>query len=483
MKKYIRLYMFILSILSGFLASCNPQYQNAKILMDGQEYEAAEHAYRQILSDDPSDAEATVGVRRARLGWIDNKLLDVRMLRLSDQTETSFDLLKEIIKREREWQFFPEGAVQFTQLEEIEHAARYVEVRVESLIGKRHLLKARDFVGASSPVLQSPRNLLLIEKLARALGEAATQECRGYEESLTEKQPYFATFVVRYCASWGHKAQFRFDPAQARSSNLYRDLHVSGSADTIPDAMLRHGLEQMVKEFRETPWFDANGQLSLETQVIAAFESNQNKEIENALHTYTVNVPYLETEIVPLPAFGYQQVCDAYGYCHNAPHSNLSFQPVTVTKYRQESRQVSFQRWRHRQALFFQGEVISTLANMKASAIHTEKLMIEDTEHPHAAPEVGLQPDPLQLKDPLPWLMTQIDTAAEKWKQELGTAWEVSNCEKPEEATLDDDLSNYVFRCLHGLKKDARIPAFIETFFQDKFGATQQVVDGWMTLK
>lgn len=476
-------YVILLVEILLFLPSCNPQYYSAKILMEGQEYEAAESVYQDILRETPGDAEALVGLRRARLGWIDRKLLDVRRLRLSDQAETSFGLLKEIQKREHDWQFIPDGAVHFTQIEEIEYAAKYVEAKVEILKDKGYFLKAREFVETSSSVFQSPRSLVLVEKWKRSLRESARQECRGYEESLEEQHSYSAIFMMRYCATWGHSVHFKFDPARIRTASLYRDLLVSGSPNTIPQELLRYGLEKMVRDFRETPWFDANGQVPLETKVVAVFDASQQKEVENALHTYTVDVPYLQTEMIAVPQFGFQQVCDANGYCRNAPQSSLSFQPVTVTKYRHESRKVPFKRWRHHQTLFFQGEIISMLGDMTVSAIHTEKFSAEDTEHPHALPEVGLEPDPLELKDPLLWLMTQIDKAVEKWRWELGNSWERINCEKPEEARNENDLSNYVLRCLHGLPKDARVPLFVDTFFQDKFGASHQTVEGWMALK
>jgi virulence-associated protein VapD len=64
--------------------------------MDGEEYAEAAKVYGSILNDNPKDPEALVGLTKARYKWIDKSLIDVRMLRLSQQAASATDLLKQL---------------------------------------------------------------------------------------------------------------------------------------------------------------------------------------------------------------------------------------------------------------------------------------------------------------------------------------------------------------------------------------------------
>ncbi|TSA04206.1 MAG: hypothetical protein D4R81_02210, partial [Nitrospiraceae bacterium] len=133
----MRLLLLLLVVGSLFLG-CNQLHRDAQTLMEGENYGDAAKVYERILKVDPSDAKAIVGLKKARLGWIDKKLLDVRMLRLAEQAGPASELLKQIIKSEREWQFYPEGAVQYTQEEETQYAVRFIKAQTDAWSAKGH---------------------------------------------------------------------------------------------------------------------------------------------------------------------------------------------------------------------------------------------------------------------------------------------------------------------------------------------------------
>jgi hypothetical protein len=156
-----------------------------------------------ILKENQADARAIVGLGKARINWVDKKLIDVRMLRLSQQSSSSTDLLKRIVQPEHEWQFYPEGAVQYTQEEETNYSVQFIQAQVEAWMSRKHFLKARALLEAYEPIFASPRMVNKFRDIEEHIASASKEQCQQLKEGIKESLPYFAIFVKRYCESWG----------------------------------------------------------------------------------------------------------------------------------------------------------------------------------------------------------------------------------------------------------------------------------------
>lgn len=474
----------ILLVLAVFLSACNSLHSNAKILMEGEDYGEAAKVYSQILEQDPQDAKAIVGLRKARLGWLDIKLLDVRMLRLADQSVAATDLFLEVINREREWQFYPEGAVQYTQEEETRFAERFITAQVDVWQAKKLLLQARAFLAHYHPIFATSVRTKNYEVLRSRMTKDATEQCREESESLSAGLPYWAAFIKRYCESWGVSLNPGFDLTKQLALHAYSTIEVTANADTIPQALQAEGKQRLTNVFQRTAWYDSQAPNTLPVEVSAGFSNNHSKNIEHTVHSYTIRVPY--TAMIPqmrtVPHTTYQQSCNAYG-CINIPNTTYSYEWYTVpmTQYRDEPRRLEYDRWRHRQILVFHAEMRSVVEDTEANAVTTEKSEETDTEHPHSMPNIGLYPDPLTLPDPLKWLERQIDMAANQWSQALSEAWIRLYCTEPSAAVTGPELGDYVFRCFRGHPRT--MPAFVTTWFKQRFDAGQDDVEQWLAQK
>lgn len=450
--------------------------------MEGEEYAEAAKVYTRILESDPNDAKALVGLKRSRVNWIDKALLDVRMLRLSQQAGTATELLKKIIAREQEWQFYPEGAVKYTQEEETKFAVRLITSQIEAWQMRGHILKARVYLEGNRQVFATPALVARYETVTSHLVNTAREQCESYRGLSKPSLPYFMTFARRYCGSWGVSFDAGFDVAKTRATSLFKEVKItSNDVSGIPEVLYGYGREQLRKEFEASAWYDKDAVSPLPVSLKAGFSHEHNKAVEEAVHSYTVQVPY--TEMVPqmrqIPHTTYQRMCTAYG-CTSTPFTTYTYETymVPVTRYRADPRQFKYDRWRHVQALAFYAELHASLHGMEANGSRTQTERNTDTEHPHSIPHIGLSPDMLSLPNPLTWLEKQIDEATHNWGQALKKVWVQTYCTAPE-VTVDEMTSaEYVFRCLR--ERQDHAPPFAESWFKEKLGADSRTVEQWL---
>ena len=450
--------------------------------MEGEEFEEAAKVYAQILDRTPTDAKALVGRTKARANWIDKKLIDVRMLRLSEQAVPAIELLIKIIQLEREWQFYPEGAVQFTQQEETKFAVQLISTQIDAWQARGHLLKARVYLEAHSPIFASSALIERFERLSGQLRQAAKEQCDSYKSHTKPSRPHLTNFAKRYCGSWGISFDAGFDVVKARATSLFREIKIiTKELNGISDVLQAHGHESLVKEFQASAWYASEASRSLQVEVNAKFAQDHRRILEEAVHSYTIRMPYIE--MIPqfrlVPHTTYQRFCATYS-CASMPITTYTYESyrVPVTKYHDDPRQLKYDRWRHTQLLSFQAEVFSSVGGVAARAVYTKTENDTDTEHQYYNPDVRLYPDPLSLIDPLRWLQKQLDEAAHKWGGALSKGWIQMYCNASETTTDEETLAEYVFRCLR--EEQDPPPSFADTWYKEKFGAPYQDVEQWL---
>jgi hypothetical protein len=224
----------------------------------------------------------------------------------------------------------------------------------------------------------------------------------------------------------GDALDLGFDTTKVRALDLYKNIKPIAVIEGISDSMQAQASDRLTKEFEKSVWYSPDADSTLLVGIKASFSSDRRRSIEDAVHEYTVKVPY--TVMIPqmrsIPHTTYQTNCTTYG-CTSTPFTTYSYETYTVpaTRYRDEARSFQYQRWQYNQALAFHGELLSTFGTVEAHAFHTPKSNDTGTEHPHSVPEIGLHPQILSLPDPQKWLESQIDEAVRLWGKALSNAW------------------------------------------------------------
>ena len=70
--------------------------------MEQSLYGEAEQVYEQILKEDPKDTEAAVGLKKARNGFIEKKLIAVRIARMAGGSVQSLKVFLHVVQKEAE---------------------------------------------------------------------------------------------------------------------------------------------------------------------------------------------------------------------------------------------------------------------------------------------------------------------------------------------------------------------------------------------
>ncbi len=117
---------FIEHLYKGFIRSmtltsiflflgCSTLHKTAEEMMDKESYDDAIRTYETILKRSPNDTDAIAGLRSAKEKYLDKRLIEIRLARIGNNHEQSWDMLLDLVKRERVWNFYPTGKVTFSQ--------------------------------------------------------------------------------------------------------------------------------------------------------------------------------------------------------------------------------------------------------------------------------------------------------------------------------------------------------------------------------
>jgi len=133
MLKLTYLHSLFLAVLLVSLQSCTTKFKRAKELMVEKNYDEALSIMDELVARDPSDSDYQVGLKEARLGVISQSLIKVRMTRLAQNNNESWELLRKVFEQQNYWNLFPTGAVAFTQTEEIDEAFKNIKAEIIQL--------------------------------------------------------------------------------------------------------------------------------------------------------------------------------------------------------------------------------------------------------------------------------------------------------------------------------------------------------------
>jgi len=132
-NKVFRLNRIALILTFILISSCTTKFKRAKELMVEKNYDEALSIMDELVARDPSDSDYQVGLKEARLGVISQSLIKVRMTRLAQNNNESWELLRKVFEQQNYWNLFPTGAVAFTQTEEIDEAFKNIKAEIIQL--------------------------------------------------------------------------------------------------------------------------------------------------------------------------------------------------------------------------------------------------------------------------------------------------------------------------------------------------------------
>lgn len=467
----MKFHVTLLCVFVLFLNACSSLRKDAASMLENKEYGEALDLYERLLRENPHDPEATRGRTQARIGLIQKELIEVRMLRLSGQQRSANETLGQVIGKVKSWELYPDGAVAFTQSEEMNYASRAVEVEVNKALQEQRPFRAQ-FLLQKWGVLFPAERAAALSQISGRTRKMGVELCQGWL-SENKSSPFLMRFALKSCAIWQ-----QFDATAPKAKELYAWMEpqfrwLELRADPALETQLR---ELLQSSFRESPWFEAKAESVALAQIEPRFVFKDERQNVQLTHGYLIQVPYDSTEWVQVtewvPDDHTTTVTESDGKSRTevvrGSRAVTRSELQTVTRLRDELRHVPYAATQisvqgsldfdlRLQASIFDGA-------RKSYSARSDQVLIQ---HGNNSPQVGLLPS----NPKVPVAADIFDVLARKasadFRDELRSLWRREFCRAPREGRWNL-VAESVQKCLYG--SGGEVPDFAEQWSRRELG-------------
>jgi hypothetical protein len=468
--------LFSLSLVLG----CSSLKSKAKDFLQAGAYDQAVSLYQSAVEKDPSDVEARAGLQQARTLYIDKKLIETRMARLSGNPQNAMDLLLDIVQKEKLWQFAPVGQVASTQEEETGEALRFLAQKSQQSVATDRPLVALYYFKHYGPIFEtSPGAYSASLKRMQVQGYG---QCASLGKLREKSRPYFAQFVQRLCAQWGREQKDLKLIETEIAKTLFSGFELKNTMAHL-DAALKSEFHALLQQtFRETSWYHPNAAATLPMQIEGTYNQQHSQTPETLIHNYSVMEPYTAYEpvkkrrTVPYPDSQMNCFYDSKNQqqCATNPVTRYREEEYTetepLTRYREVPRTFPYTATYHRQILEVAIDSKVKFPAEMLSVAHQDKAERVGHQHHLNRPDIGLKPAKPDLLDTNAWFRDQAKRFSEKVRTSADEYWVALYCKPSAGAGSLAATGEQALRCL--ANKSAGAPAFAEQWYQTHFGIT-----------
>lgn len=447
-------YFFIFILFLSSCASLTKQGEDA--LIEG-EYDKALTLFERALNENKNDASAKEGLSKARAAWLQKKLIDVRLFRLSNNIGESESLLLQIINHENEWHIFPTGAAYATQGEEIEIFAIRIQNKIRNYLEKKNPIAAQLEYNRHSFILEKALQQNTA-KLKNNIYDVGVRFCKDLENSLTQDDYYTNIWLSQTCKIWN----ISLKKIKTRNSvSFFKDVKVQTKINGFSNSLDQVLFESIVKAFNTSLWHDPDSNVTLNLDVRGNFSSKQNEMPVKRVKEYQVQIPYEEAvkrvkarkqpqtpgilDIITLLAGSNERVVD----------NNDGTETVYTTKYRIETRYHNYNAVEMKSFKSLDGSIVVKINDHTFATKIGSEFIFSSDRHAENFPDIGLTPnDPKFISDE-DWLKTMSPQWTQKLSNELQQHWVDKFCLKISEDKSNLSEREKYFRCAYQISEVA----------------------------
>ena len=290
--RYRTIKKFVLVLISAIvLTGCSGLVGKGNKLYEQGLYHEAAMVYEKVLLRDPSNVEASVGLKNARTMIIDRGLIEVRMLRVASNRSGAAQKLEEVLRNQELWDIAIQGPVAMTQAEETRHAEHWLRDEAKSLSASPQPDKFKWFLERYAYLIENaqlgPAFAPYLETL-RPLGQA---RCKTLTATVSGQRFYLESFVKQYCLNWGSGVTLNVEPTDhTRYSALLTNHNVS--VDTPSDggqrAILNNKLTSLERQFKQSLWYSPIGDSTLAIRIAGNITYDKSSHTEERSKEYSV---------------------------------------------------------------------------------------------------------------------------------------------------------------------------------------------------
>ncbi|HEX4926311.1 MAG TPA: hypothetical protein VFV50_19610 [Bdellovibrionales bacterium] len=465
----------------SLLVACTSLHKRAQTYFDAEDYEAAANTYQEILRGEPGNQDAQLGLRKSREKWIDQKLVQTRLLRMGGNATGAADLLAKIYVNEVAWDLFPKGAVAFTQEEESRLAAVAIAEDVRKAAREEKPVKAMWLLSKYRNFYQGERKSLYgaLERDTKAAGKA---QCKALALTLKNDQFYYGQFVRRFCETWGEKAPTLAVQRSYVQNEMYGEPVIELELKGFSEAHRIFVANGLKEKWKTSPWFDPAGKKTFRLAVQGAYHYAHQERTETLTHAYSVKVPYTHEWIEAKTEQNSQQKSDVSAALDtavtlislftNTPGSGRTVRDngngtvtVSETRYRDEPHTYEYAARRHSQKFGVSFEATGRLQDETVALSHEKRQEHQSIAHDNSMEEIGLFPRKPDLIPESQWIQLQAEELVSRFQARLKDQWTARYCRPGLYQADSGPLREAGFRCLRldGSEPGADFTAWFNT--------------------
>ena len=469
------------------ISACTTPQQRAEKLMQNEAFEEAALVYEQIIAKNPKDAEAAVGLRRAREKTIDTKLIQVRMSRLGGNDQNAADMLLKIILNENQWQLYPSGKAQYTQEEEKDFSLGYLTRKIEKANSDQFPLLSLFILKKFAPIFDGAQSKRMSVLQAKTKSRGL-DICKKLVALRRRELPYFSLWVKDFCGTFSNDSTEAASFQVEQLKGLFSQVSLKGNIEGLSQSDYA-GLQQALLEGLKTSvWYDPKGANRAEVRLDGSFSNDHTTQSIQQFHSYTIQEPYtdyeLQTRSREVPYTDTEARIDPYSgrLEHQSVtkyRSEFYQESIPVTAYRNVPMSQPYGAIQHRQVLLLalSGEV--NFGENHWILSFNERSDQSGIEHHVSMPDIGLFPKSLNLPNPTTWLKGQTQNVKSAFEKKSSELWDSLYC-RPSDGSSIAASGEQVLKC--GRNRSKQPPEFVLKWYQDNLGVTPEQANEVMKL-
>lgn len=459
--------IFVLVTLAALAGCASTAEQMDQLLTEGRADEALSkiEMYR---SSQPKD-ESLIGIERSvRERWLADKLIEVRLLRLSGKQGDSAELMRKVLQNETRWSQIPGGAVFSTQAEETEHLSRFIQSAILVAARKGHPIEAEFRYRQERDLLENTLRVST-KHLKTAIAQSSQTFCHDASKNLSSQDHYTSLFLTKSCAELGVRLPRL---KTINSVHLFRTIEVVMNVTGVSPARIEDFQRDLKTEFQKSVWYDDDAKQNLALSVDGPLTEKISTRPASRTRSYMARVPYEEKSVRKAePKSGLETFFGVLGWLlipEYRPTREVANADGTVTvyetKYRDEPRDYSYEATEVTQTLSTNWLVhLGPQGKPREFPFKMADQVISD-EHSTRFLDARLEPETRKIIRVSDWLLSVNRKLIDRITSELQEVWIDQFC-KDVDGSAPYELQH---RCLYGV--GARIPAAQDDWFWRTYG-------------
>ena len=332
------------------LAGCTTQLGRANKLLEAGLFLEAGDAYEQILKTDPDNADAKIGLAKARSEIWRKELVSIRLMRMSGNAKGALERLEALLEKIAVWDVskFQSGELVSAE-EEVRNGRRLLTSMIQQKISEHRPVVATYYWNEFDQIREAKQFGSYSVELLDEIRKEGQQLCQALQAWSSSTSFSFNVVSKAVCAYYGsspagvpldHQKDFRFAKIAFAGNLDFRNF--DGNAQTQTE-LLRNEIERRIQA---VGLYASESPYTLTLALSGDYSRDYATRSMIKTHSYKLKVPYQDyeqyedKEYVTVVRDGRQQTLE---------------RPVQktrpVTKFRMEPRTYNYSALEHREKL------------------------------------------------------------------------------------------------------------------------------------